>query len=153
VLLVGGARSAFDACADLFTALSERAFPLGVCGNGAKMKLVVNLVLGLHRAVLAEGRALAERLALDPATTLEVLRCGAAASRVMEAKGEKMLRRDFTPQARLAQHLKDVRLILSAGARVDARLPLTEVHRQLLTRLDEAGLGPLDNSAIRQAFD
>lgn len=152
VVMAGGPRAAFDACADLFAAFAARSFHLGPWGSGARTKLVVNLVLGLHRAVLAEGLALAGKLGLDAAATLDVLKAGVAYSRVMDTKGDKMLARDFTPQARLAQHLKDVRLILDAGARVAARLPLSEAHRRLLEQLDAAGLGALDNSAILRAY-
>lgn len=117
------------------------------------MKLVVNLVLGLNRAVLAEGLAFAKAQGLDPAFTLEVLRSGAAYSRAMDTKGDKMVREDFTPQARLAQHLKDVRLILAAGHECRAKLPLSGVHEQLLNALAAAGCGDLDNSAIIRAFE
>ena len=64
-----------------------------------------------------------------------------------------MLRRDFTPQARLAQHLKDVRLIVAEAARVGARVPLSEVHRALLERVEAAGGGADDNSAVIRAYD
>ena len=117
------------------------------------MKLVVNLVLGLNRAVLAEGLALASRAGLDLPTVLDVLRSGAAYSRIMDSKGQKMLQRDFQPQARLVQHLKDVRLILAEGQRVGARLPLSEIHRQLLQQVVDLGGGDEDNSAVLRAYD
>ena len=59
-----------------------------------------------------------------------------------------MVRGDFAPQARLSQHLKDVRLMLAAAQRADAVLPLTDLHRQLLQEAEQMGLGELDNSAI-----
>ena len=62
------------------------------------MKLVVNLVLGLNRAVLAEGLAFARRCGLDPEAVLEILQSGAAYSRVMDAKGRKMIDGDFAPR-------------------------------------------------------
>lgn len=116
------------------------------------MKLVVNLVLGLNRAVLAEGLAFAEHLGVDPRQALQVLQAGPAASGVMETKGRKMLESDFGLQARLTQHLKDVRLILAVGQQTGERLPLSKLHEQLLTELDRAGCGNLDNSAIIRAF-
>ena len=116
------------------------------------MKLAVNLVLGLNRAVLAEGLGYAESLGLDSATTLEVLQASLAASTVMETKGEKMLQRDFAPQARLAQHLKDVQIILDTGQAAGAHLPMSTVHQTLLAELVESGNGDLDNSVIIEAF-
>ena len=84
---------------------------------------------------------------------LAVLQAGAAYSAVMDAKGAKMISGDFAPQARLSQHLKDVRLMLQSAARTGVDLPLSNVHRELLERAEAAGLGDLDNSAILRAFD
>jgi 3-hydroxyisobutyrate dehydrogenase-like beta-hydroxyacid dehydrogenase len=153
VVLAGGEGKVIEGNADLFQTFACRRFHAGGWGAGARMKLVVNLVLGLNRAVLAEGLAFARAGGLDPEKTLEVLRSGAAYSRVMDAKGEKMLRRDFAPQARLAQHLKDVRLILDQAARAGARVPLSELHRALLERVVELGGGDEDNSAVLRAYD
>lgn len=152
VVMAGGLRETFDACADLFATFATKSFHLGPWGSGARTKLVVNLVLGLNRAALAEGLAFAGRLGLDQAAILEVLQAGAAYSRVMDAKGEKMIRGDFSPQARLEQHLKDTRLILNAGEAAGAKMPLSTLHRELLEVLVVTGLGDLDNSAIIKAF-
>ena len=75
-----------------------------------------------------------------------------AYSRVMDTKGEKMVHGDFETQAKLSQHLKDVRLILEAGTDTGAELPLSRTHRQVLEAAEAAGLGPLDNSAIIRVF-
>jgi 3-hydroxyisobutyrate dehydrogenase-like beta-hydroxyacid dehydrogenase len=152
VLMVGGEPAMFAACHDLFAHLGERAFHVGGWGSGARMKLVVNLVLGLNRAVLAEGLSFALAQGIDPRLALEVLQSGAAYSQVMDVKGDKMLREDFSPQARLAQHLKDVRLILAAGKSTRAELPLSTLHGQLLNALVAAGYGESDNSSIIKAF-
>ena len=153
VLTVGGTEDAVADCRDIFDALARRTFHVGPCGSGARMKLVTNLVLGLNRAVLAEGLAFASRQGLDLTAVLEVLREGAAYSTVMDTKGQKMISGDFAVQARLSQHLKDVRLILEQGEQCAARLPLSEVHRQLLEAAMAAGLGDADNSAIVQVFN
>ena len=152
VVMVGGEADVFRACEPLLRDFARECFHLGPWGSGARMKLVVNLVLGLNRAVLAEGLAFARRCGIDPESALEVLKSGAAYSRVMDTKGRKMIAEDFTPEARLGQHLKDVRLILAAGERAGAVLPLSELHARLLEGLRAAGLGDLDNSAIIQAF-
>ena len=113
------------------------------------MKLVTNLVLGLNRAALAEGIAFAQQLDLDLAQTLGVMRRSMAYSRIMDTKGEKMITQDFTPQAKLSQHLKDVRLMLAASS---LPLPLSETHRQLLEKAEALGYGEADNSAVIQAI-
>jgi 3-hydroxyisobutyrate dehydrogenase-like beta-hydroxyacid dehydrogenase len=153
ILMIGGPANAVNRCTDLFNTLAKGWYHVGPSGSGSTMKLVVNLVLGLNRAVLAEALQLAIRSGLDPAETLEVLRAGPAFSTVMDTKGQKMIDRDFDPQARLAQHHKDVELILELGRAHDARLPLSHLHEELLRELIQQGLGPLDNSAVIRAFE
>ena len=70
----------------------------------------------------------------------------------MDIKGRKILTGDFTPEARLAQHLKDVRLILHTGDKLGAILPLSRVHESLLSNAAEIGYGGEDNSAIIKMF-
>jgi 3-hydroxyisobutyrate dehydrogenase-like beta-hydroxyacid dehydrogenase len=146
--LVAGEKSIFDACSDLWDCLAAKTFYVGSCGNAAKMKLVTNLVLGLNRAVLAEGLVFAEATGLTRADALQVLLNSPAYSRTMDAKGPKMVRGEFAPEARLAQHIKDVRLILTEANRGGASLPMSSVHLKLLEQAEAAGLGELDNSAI-----
>jgi len=151
-VIVSGQQKAFDACHDLWPVLGKNVFYVGACGNAAKMKLVTNLVLGLNRAALAEGLVFAESIEIDPTAALEVLRGSAAYSRQMDTKGRKMIDGDFTPQAKLSQHLKDVRLMLNAAAAVGLNLPLADTHRRLLERAEALGLGELDNCAVIEAI-
>ena len=126
IVMVGGTETALNSARELLSCFGKSVFHVGAWGRGARMKLVVNLVLGLHRAVLAEGLTLAASLGLDAATSLAILKASPAYSTVMDSKGEKMLSGDFEPQARLSQHLKDVRLILAAGKQSGAMLPLSD---------------------------
>jgi 3-hydroxyisobutyrate dehydrogenase-like beta-hydroxyacid dehydrogenase len=153
IVLCGGQEHAFTSCTDLFTVCFRKAFHLGPAGSGARMKLVMNLVLGLHRAVLAEGLCFAQATGIDPARALEVLQQSPAYSTVMDTKGRKMIEENFHPEARLSQHLKDVRLILASGHAHGAKLPLSTVHRELLETAERMGFGGLDNSAVIKAFD
>lgn len=148
VMMVGGERAAYGACADIFARLGCETFHTGAPGSGAKMKLATNIVLGLNRAALAEGLAFARGLGLDAAQALAIMRAGPAYSRIMDGKGEKMLTGDFTPEARLSQHLKDVRLILEQGRAAGLPMTLSAAHREILEAAEAAGLGPLDNSAL-----
>lgn len=152
LVMVGGEESGFSVCQRLFESFAWQVRHVGPSGRGAWMKLVTNLVLGLNRAALAEGLAFAEALGLDPAIALSVLRDSMAYSRIMDTKGPKMVTRDFTPEARLSQHLKDVRLIREAAARVGQSLPLSDTHQRLLEMAESLGLGQLDNSAILEAL-
>lgn len=150
--IVGGAREIFNCCRDLFDCWSAKTIYAGPCGSGSKMKLVSNLVLGLNRAALAEGLVFAETLGLDTEAALEVLMGSMSYSRIMDTKGKKMIQGDFRTQARLAQHLKDIRLIVAAATQAGQRLPLSAIHQQLLEAAVSAGLGDEDNSAIIQAI-
>lgn len=153
VALVGGDLDAVTRCVPVLDAVAGRRFHLGPAGSGARMKLVVNLVLGLNRAALAEGLALARAYGMDLAQALDVLKAGPAYSRAMETKGPKMVSGEYPLEARLSQHHKDVRLILKEALRLGARAPLTEAHERLLALLEARGLGGLDNAAIFRAFD
>lgn len=153
LVLAGGRDADLAAAADLLDAFGREVRRMGGPGDGARAKLVFNLVLGLHRAALAEGLGLARALGLDLPATLEALMAGAARSAAMEAKGAKMLARDFAPQARLDQHLKDVLTIRAAARTHGARTPLSDTHADLLRALADAGHGGLDNSAVLLAYD
>jgi 3-hydroxyisobutyrate dehydrogenase-like beta-hydroxyacid dehydrogenase len=152
IVICGGDPQAFASCQEILTAISGCVFHTGPPGTGTRMKLALNIAIGLHRAVLAEALTFAERNGVDPARALEILKSGPAYSRAMDVKGARMLSSDFTPEARLAQHLKDVRLILETGRLAGAHLPLSAVHQQLLSQAVEAGLGGQDNSSIIEIF-
>jgi 3-hydroxyisobutyrate dehydrogenase-like beta-hydroxyacid dehydrogenase len=146
--LVAGEKSAFEACDDLWQRLAAKTFYVGAWGNASRMKLVTNLVLGLNRVALAEGLVFAAAIGLPMQDALRVLLNSPAYSQTMDAKGPKMVNGEFTPQARLSQHIKDVRLILEEATRGGASLPLSTVHLELLESAEAAGLGDLDNSAV-----
>jgi 3-hydroxyisobutyrate dehydrogenase-like beta-hydroxyacid dehydrogenase len=152
-VMAGGRHEVFDAAQPVFKTFATKAFYMGGHGAGARMKLVANLALGLHRAVLAEALSFASACEISPSAALEVLQAGAAYSRVMDDKGQKMLHHDFSVEARLSQHLKDVRLILAMASAKKAKTPLSDVHRRLLEEVEAAGFGDVDNSAIVMAYE
>jgi 3-hydroxyisobutyrate dehydrogenase-like beta-hydroxyacid dehydrogenase len=152
VIICGGAADDFRRAEAALATWSETRFHVGPAGSGARLKLIVNLVLGLNRAVLAEGLSLAAACGIDAAKALDVLKATPAYSTVMDTKGQRMIARDYQPQARLAQHHKDVRLIRELARRHGALVPLSELHEELLARAIELGYGEADNSAIIEAF-
>jgi len=147
-ILAAGSREHFLACEDLWSVLGKNVYYVGGSGNGSKMKLVSNLVLGLNRAALAEGLVFAQALGIEPGSALEVLRGSAAYSKQMDSKGPKMVEGDYSVQARLSQHLKDVMLMLQSAERMGVELRLTQTHRELLEQAQSDGYGEDDNSAI-----
>ncbi len=152
IVLAGGEPEAFRRASPILAAFSDRMYHLGPCGSGARMKLVLNLVIGLNRAVLAEALSFATACGFDPMQALDILKDGPSYSKVMDIKGEKMIRADYTPQARLAQHHKDVRLILAEAERLGAKTPLSVAHDALLTLAEERGFASMDNSAVIEAY-
>lgn len=148
VFMVGGEEAAYEACSDVFSALAEKVFYVGPSGSGSKAKLASNLILGLNRLALAEGLVFAEKLGLDLEAFLELLKVTPAYSAIMDTKGPKMLEGDFTPQARVRQHHKDVALILKYAENAGQELPLSKVHLDVLAKSIAAGDANLDNSAI-----
>ena len=148
VFMVGGDKTAYEKCMDIFNSLGAKKFYLGVSGNGSKAKLAGNLVLGLNRLALAEGLVFAAKLGLEPKAFLELLKVTPAYSAAMDVKGKKMLEGDFTPQARLRQHHKDVSIILKYAENLKQELPLSKIHKEVLEKAITAGDGDLDNSAV-----
>ncbi len=148
VALIGGDIAIADEAKDIFDALFARRFHVGKIGDGGRAKLAVNLILGLNRLAMAEGLVFAERLGLDPAAFLDVARGSAAYSQVMETKGPKMVRGDFTPEGRARQTLKDVHLMLDQAAAVGQKLAMLELHADVLEACVRAGEADMDNSVI-----
>ena len=148
VVLIGGDMTIADEVKDVLDALFARRFHVGKIGDGGRAKLAVNLILGLNRLALAEGLVFAERLGLDPAAFLDVARGSASYSQVMETKGPKMVRGDFSPEGRVKQTLKDVRLMLDQAATAGQKLSMLGVHADVLEACVRAGEADLDNSAV-----
>ena len=151
-MLFGGEAADVERAGPVLGAWSATRFHLGPSGSGARLKLVVNLVLGLNRAVLAEGLSLAEACGISPSLALEVLKATPARSAAMDTKGPKMVARDFAPEARLSQHRKDVELIRELARRHAAPTPLSDAHANLLAQAAALGWGDADNCAILQAY-
>ena len=148
VALIGGDAHVASAVEPVLRALFAAHVHLGKIGDGGRAKLAINLLLGLTRLAVAEGLVFAERLGLDPEAFLEVARSSAAYSQVMDIKGSKMIRGEFSAEGRVTQHLKDVRLMLAQAERVKQQLPLLEIHADVLEACVRQGEGDLDNSAV-----
>jgi 3-hydroxyisobutyrate dehydrogenase len=146
--LIGGDRGTADEARDILDALFPRRFHIGKAGDGGRAKLAVNLILGLNRLALGEGLAFAERMGLDADAFLDVAKGSACYSQVMDVKGRKMIARDFAPEGRVKQHLKDVQLMLELADRLGQQLPLSSVHHDVLEACVRAGEADRDNSIV-----
>ena len=146
--LIGGDQKIAADAAPVLNALFAKSFHIGKVGDGGRAKLAVNLILGLNRLALAEGLVFAARLGLDPAAFLDVARGSAAASQVMDTKGPKMIGGDFAPEGRVRQTLKDTQLMLDQARKAGQKLPLLEIHADVLQACVRHGDGEQDNSIV-----
>ena len=146
-LIAGDLAATLDAQAVL-DVLFPKNFHVGRIGDAGRTKLAVNLVLGLNRLALAEGLAFAERVGLDLQAFFPVLRESAAYSQVMDTKGPKMVRSDFSPEGRARQTLKDAHLMIEQADKAGQPLPALAVHADVLEACVRNGQGDLDNSVI-----
>lgn len=150
--LLGTDDSVLERWSALLADICPRYRHVGKAGYGVRAKLACNLVLGLNRAALAEGLALATTLGLDGTDFLDLLRESPAYSRAVDVAGPRMVARDFTPASRIRQHRKDLALILQQGEHADLNLSLTTAHAELLDRAIAQGLGDQDNVAVIAAI-
>jgi len=137
-------------CEDLLSAMSSRRVHVGRVGMAARAKLATNLVLGLSRAALAEGMAFAESQGIGRAQFMEILGQTPAAAPSALRKGARMVARDYTPESRIRQHLKDVHRMQEV---TKVPLPLTAAHEALLSGAVAAGDGELDNAALIRRWE
>ncbi len=150
--LLGSNDSVLERWNALLADICPRYRHVGKAGYGVRAKLACNLVLGLNRAALAEGLALATTLGLDGTDFLDLLRESPAYSRAVDVAGPRMVARDFTPASRIRQHRKDLALILQEGKSADLNLSLTAAHADLLDLAIAQGLGDQDNVAVIAAI-
>ena len=151
VALIAGPREAIENAGAILDILCPQRVNIGKIGDASRTKLAINLILQNNRAALADGIAFAEGLGLDPEVFLATARKSAAYSRVMDTKGDKMLKRDFRPQSHISQTLKDAELILGEAQRHNLWLPMTSTQTALL-RTAIALEGPdSDSAAIIEA--
>jgi 3-hydroxyisobutyrate dehydrogenase len=150
LIMVSGPAGPVARARPLLDVLARTAPVVGpLPGDGQRMKLVNQLLCGVHIAAAAEALALAEALGLQAAQCWQVLREGAAASFMFDDRGARMVAGDFG-QVRSAMDIfvKDMGLVSGAAGQAGARVPLAAAARQLYERGHELGLGRLDDSAV-----
>lgn len=152
-MYLAGDSAAIDRLDRVAKSLAGKVVQLGALGQGARVKLAINLILGLNRAALAEGLLLARAMGLDPGLLLALAQGSAAASAVMASKGPRMVAGDFTPEGRVSQSVKDFGLIVQAADEGGIELPFAKTYLSLMTGLVDAGDGGLDNSAVIRALE
>jgi 3-hydroxyisobutyrate dehydrogenase len=149
-LMCGGSHEAFRKAEPLLQALGSSIRFIGKSGQAAKVKALVNMVMNINTAGLAEGLGLGAALGLDLKMLREVFSQTGAASRVLETDGEDMQNREHACFFSAAHAAKDsgIALELAHGAGVD--LPLARATKEQYNRMIAEGLGELDKSGIAE---
>lgn len=149
LIMVSGSEVAVRRARPLLDAMARSAPVVGSQpGDGQKVKLVNQLLCGVHIAVAAEALAFAEAMQLDPAATWEVLRAGAAASFMLDDRGERMVHGTDQVKSALDIFVKDMSLVLDAARENSYPAPLASAAEQLYLAGRRAGLGRRDDSSI-----
>jgi 3-hydroxyisobutyrate dehydrogenase len=152
-----GTMSLMVACADAVFArhepvlreLSSRLLRLGErIGDGARTKLVNNLLAGINLAAAAEALALAERLGLDARRTLQVFEQSSAQSWIGSDRLARALDGDFAPRAHTSLLAKDTTLAMSMAAHAGLQPPLGATAQQLFAQACAHGLSSLDDASL-----
>ncbi len=149
-LMVGGRKAVFESVKAILEKLSTSVRYVGQAGEAAKLKALVNMVMNINTAGLAEGLGLASALGLDLSMVREVFSQTGAASRVLETDGEDMQSRDHACFFSAAHAAKDSAIALQLGEAAGLQLPLATATKAQFQRMVDAGLGELDKSGIAE---
>jgi 3-hydroxyisobutyrate dehydrogenase len=149
-LMCGGDEAVFQQARPILDVLSSNLRFIGAAGEAAKVKALVNMVMNINTAALAEGLALGDALGLDLTMLRDVFSQTGAASRVLQTDGEDMQNRDHAVYFSAAHAAKDSGIAAHLGREQGLELPLAEATWKQYQRMVEAGLGELDKSGIAE---
>jgi len=148
-LMVACADAVFVRCQPLLAALSSKVFRISPrVGDGARTKLVNNLLAGINLVGAAEVLALADRMGLDLKTTLEVIEQSSGQSWIGSDRMRRALDGDLAPRAHMTLLAKDTRLAVDAARSAGFAGPLGETASQVFAKAVQAGLADQDDGAL-----
>ncbi|KAL8129250.1 hypothetical protein V2J09_018405 [Rumex salicifolius] len=148
VILAAGNKSLYEEVIPAFDVLGKKSFFLGEVGNGAKMKLVVNMIMGSMMNAFAEGLELSDKSGLDPQALLQILDLGAMANPMFKMKGPSMIQNNYSPAFPLKHQQKDMRLALALGDSTAVPMPVAAAANEAFKKARSMGLGDKDFSAV-----
>ncbi len=149
-LMCAGKREVFDQVLPVLSALGKGPRYVGPAGTAAQVKALVNMVMNINTAGLAEGLGLGAALGLDLGILREVFSETGAASRVLVTDGEDMVKRDHACFFSAAHAAKDSGIALALGREQGLHLPLAQATKAQYDLLVAKGLGELDKSGIAE---
>jgi len=149
-LMAGGTKEAFDRAEPILKDMSATLRHIGATGTAAQVKALVNMVMNINTAGLAEGLGLGAALGLDLTVLREVFSQTGANSRVLVTDGEDMQNRDHSCFFSGAHAAKDSGIALSLAQQAGLNLPLAEATKKQYDRMVAEGFGDLDKSGIAE---
>jgi 3-hydroxyisobutyrate dehydrogenase len=149
-LMCGGSENAFRKAEPILKELGSVVRFIGKAGEAAKVKALVNMVMNINTAGLAEGLALGAALGLDLEMLRKVFSQTGAASRVLETDGEDMQNREHTCFFSAAHAAKDSGIALALARSLGLDLPLARATKEQYDRMVAEGSGELDKSGIAE---
>lgn len=153
IFLAGGDEALFATVSADLDVMGKAKYFLGAVGNGTRMKLVVNMVMGSMMCAFGEGLSLAGACDLDQSVLLQVLSLGAIATPMFALKGPKMIAGDHAPNFPLQHAEKDMRLAVALGEQSGVSLPVASTADGEMKRAMEetAGASDADFSAVYES--
>jgi len=147
-IMVGGKPEVFARLRPLLALMGKNIVHIGDHGAGQTAKLCNQVVIGGTLAAVAEALVLAAKAGVDSARVRRAMLGGSAASRVLEAHGERILARDFAPRFKVRLYQKDMRNVLLAADALGVSMPITAIIAGYLNAAVGTGDGDLDAAAI-----
>lgn len=148
IILAAGDRPLYDEALPAFEKMGKKILYLGSIGQGANMKLVVNMMMGGMMAIFCEGLDLGRKAGLEASDILDVIDAGAMANPMFRLKGDLICKETFTAAFPLKHMQKDLRLALLLGDRLNRPLYTAASANEGFKRAKAAGLADEDFSAI-----
>ena len=149
-LMIGGAQETFERVKPILEKLAASMRYVGTAGKAAQVKALVNMVMNINTAGLAEGLGLGDALGLDLAVLREIFSQTGANSRVLETDGEDMQNREHSCYFSAEHAAKDSGIALGLAREQRLDLPLAQATYQQYAKMTALGLGGLDKSGIAE---
>lgn len=152
-MMTAGSAGAYQRCGPVLDAMSARVYRLGDrAGAGSKVKIINQLLAGVHIAAAAEAMALGLREGVSAADLYEVITHSAGNSWMFENRMAHVLAGDYTPLSAVDIFVKDLGLVLDTGRASKFPLPLAATAHQMFMHASSAGFGREDDSAVIKIF-
>lgn len=152
-IMVGGEEKAFGRAKPVFEKMGKNITLVGPNGVGQTTKVANQIVVALTIEAVAEALVFASKAGADPAKVRQALMGGLAASRILEAHGERMIKRTFAPGFRIELHQKDLALALEGAKSLGVSLPNTSATQQLFNSCAANGGAKDDHSGLVKALE